>query len=52
MQTFLIGGISLLAGGAMAGATIVGVVNTRTADPSVSPTDVSKTMEIPYGTTN
>jgi hypothetical protein len=50
VQAFLIGGISLLVGGGMAGAAIVGVVNSQTGAPSKSPASVSNPV-LNYGET-
>ncbi|WP_156390891.1 MULTISPECIES: hypothetical protein [unclassified Nocardioides] len=48
MQTFLIGGISLLVGGGMAGAAIFGLVDSQTKVPSKSPASVTNPV-LNYG---
>lgn len=50
MQGFLITCVSLLVGGGLAGATIVGVVNSQTGAPSQSPGD-STDPTLVYGQT-
>lgn len=42
---------SVVAGGALATATLMGVVTSQTSAPEQSPTDVSKPAIIDYGTT-
>lgn len=53
MQAFLITFASVLIGGGVAGATIVGVVNAQTGPPSNSPATVSSVGidESSYGST-
>lgn len=51
MQAFLISLVSVLAGGALAGATVVGLVNSQTAAPAQSPADVSNPT-VTYGSTD
>jgi hypothetical protein len=48
VQVFIIGGVSLLVGGAMAGATVFGVVNTATSG-TFQPKSESV---LQYGSTN
>lgn len=50
MQVFIIGTISLLVGGGMAGAAIVGLVDSQTKAPSKSPASVSNPV-LNYGET-
>lgn len=50
MQTLLIGGISLLVGGGMAGAAIFGLVDSQTQTPSKSPASVTNPV-LNYGET-
>ena len=40
---------SLIAGGAVAAVTIVGLVNSQTGAPASSPSDVTKSVSIDYG---
>lgn len=48
----LLGGVgSVVAGGALATATLMGVVSSQTSPPDRSPADVSKPAVIEYGTT-
>lgn len=48
MQTILIGGLSLLVGGGMAGAAIFGLVDSQTKTPSKSPASVTNPV-LNYG---
>ena len=48
MQAFLIVLGSVIVGGGLAGATIVGLVNSQTSSPSKSPTSVDNPV-IQYG---
>lgn len=50
MQAILISFVSVLVGGTLAGATVVGLVNSQTAAPSKSPADVSNPT-VSYGST-
>ena len=50
MQTLLIGGISLLVGGGMAGAAIFGLVDSQTQTPDKSPASVTNPV-LNYGET-
>lgn len=50
MQAFLITFVSVLVGGGLAGATIIGVVNSQTGTPSKSPGD-STDPTLVYGQT-
>jgi hypothetical protein len=50
VQTLLIGGISLLVGGGMAGAAIFGLVDSQTQTPSKSPASVTNPV-LNYGET-
>ena len=50
MQAFLIAAVSVLVGGGLAGATIIGLVNSQTAAPSQSPGDASNPTLV-YGET-
>lgn len=49
MQTILIGFVSLLVGGGLAGAAIVGLVDSQTSPPSESPANVNSPV-LDYGT--
>ena len=51
MQAFLITCASVVIGGGLAGATVVGLVNSQTAPPEQSPGSVSDTT-LDYGSTN
>ena len=51
VQAFLITVASIVVGGGLAGATVVGLVNSQTAPPEESPGDVSNPVLV-YGTTN
>jgi hypothetical protein len=42
---------SVVAGGALAAASVVGLISSQTGAPDRSPTDVSKPAVIDYGTT-
>ena len=50
MQAFLIGFASLVVGGGLAGAAMVGLVNSQTGAPSHSPADASQPT-LQYGQT-
>jgi hypothetical protein len=50
VQAFLISLVSVLVGSALAGATVVGLVNSQTAAPGTSPADVSNPT-VSYGNT-
>lgn len=50
MQTILIVFSSIVIGGGLAGATLVGVVNSQTSPPAKSPTSVNNPV-INYGST-
>jgi hypothetical protein len=50
VQAFLIAFVSVLVGGGLAGATVVGLVDSQTAPPDKSPADVSNPV-LDYGTT-
>jgi hypothetical protein len=50
VQTLIIGGISLLVGGGMAGAAGCGVVDSQTQAPSKSPASVTNPV-LNYGET-
>ena len=50
MQAFLIGVVSVVVGGGLAGATLVGLVDSQTAGPDKSPADVSNPT-VSYGNT-
>jgi hypothetical protein len=50
VQAFLITCASVLVGGGLAGATIIGIVNSQTATPSKSPAD-STNPTLVYGET-
>lgn len=50
MQAFLISLVSVLVGSALAGATIVGLVDSQTAAPDKSPADVNNAT-VNYGNT-
>jgi hypothetical protein len=50
VQAFLIGAVSMVVGGALAGATFVGLVNSQTAGPDKSPADVNAPT-VDYGAT-
>ncbi|MBZ5736876.1 hypothetical protein [Nocardioides mangrovi] len=50
MQAFLIGIVSIVVGGGLAGATFVGLVNSQTAAPDKSPADVNAPA-VDYGNT-
>ena len=43
---------SLLAGGVIAAITIVGLVNSQTSPGDQSPTDVTRPVQIDYGSTS
>lgn len=51
MQAFLIAFVSVLVGGGLAGATVVGLVNSQTAPPEKSPANVSNPV-LDYGSSN
>ncbi len=51
MQALMIAFASVLVGGGLAGATIVGLVNSQTAPPAQSPASVNNPV-LEYGTTN
>ena len=48
MQTIVITVVSVFVGGALAGASVVGLVNSQTAAPSQSPID-SSNVSLDYG---
>lgn len=48
MQAFVIAFVSVLVGGGLAGATVVGLVNSQTAPPAESPANVSNPV-LDYG---
>ena len=50
MQALLITFASVIVGGGLAGATVVGLVNSQTAAPSESPANVSDPV-VQYGAT-
>ena len=50
MQAIIITFASVLVGGGLAGATVVGLVNSRTAPPKDSPANVSNPV-LEYGAT-
>ena len=50
MQAFLIAFVSVLVGGGLAGATVVGLVDSQTSPPAKSPASVSD-PNLEYGTT-
>ena len=50
MQALLITFASIVVGGGLAGATVVGLVNSQTAPPEDSPANVSNPV-LEYGTT-
>jgi hypothetical protein len=50
VQAFLITFASVVVGGALAGATVVGLVNSQTAPPDKSPANVSNPT-LDYGST-
>ncbi|MEP9365491.1 hypothetical protein ABLE68_21160 [Nocardioides sp. CN2-186] len=51
MQAILITMVSLVVGGALAGATVVGLVNSQTAAPDKSPID-SSNVTLDYGSSS
>jgi len=51
VQAILVTFASLVIGGGLAGATVVGLVNSQTAPPEQSPGNVSNPV-LEYGTTN
>lgn len=51
MQAFLVSLLSVVVGGTLAGATVVGLVKSQTAPPEKSPANVSQPV-IEYGSTN
>lgn len=51
MQAFLVSLVSVVVGGALAGATVVGLVDSQTAPPDKSPANVSNPV-LDYGSTN
>lgn len=50
MQAFLITFASIVVGGGLAGATVIGLVNSQTAPPDKSPANVSNPV-MEYGVT-
>ncbi|MDI6908818.1 hypothetical protein [Nocardioides sp.] len=50
MQAFLITFASVVVGGGLAGATVIGLVNSQTAPPDKSPANVSNPV-LEYGVT-
>jgi hypothetical protein len=50
VQAFLITVASVIVGGGLAGATVVGLVHSQTAPPDESPANVSNPV-LDYGTT-
>jgi hypothetical protein len=44
--------VSVLAGGAVAAVSVVGLVNSQTAAPADSPVDVTAPVNIDYGSTS
>jgi hypothetical protein len=52
VQAILITLASVLVGGGLAGATVVGLVHSQTSAPSKSPVDVSQPADLGYGSTN
>ncbi|CAI9419908.1 MULTISPECIES: hypothetical protein [unclassified Nocardioides] len=50
MQAFIITFASVIVGGGLAGATVVGLVNSQTAPPENSPANVSNPV-LEYGAT-
>ncbi|GAB2447368.1 hypothetical protein GCM10027062_31330 [Nocardioides hungaricus] len=50
MQAIIITFASMLVGGGLAGATVVGLVNSQTAPPDKSPANVSNPV-LEYGST-
>lgn len=51
MQAFIITFASMLVGGGLAGATVVGLVSSQTAAPDKSPANVSNPV-LEYGSTD
>jgi hypothetical protein len=51
VQAFLVSVLSVVVGGTLAGASIVGLVKSQTAPPDESPANVSNPV-IEYGSTN
>jgi hypothetical protein len=51
VQGFMIAFVSVLVGGGLAGATVVGLVDSQTAPPEKSPASVSDPV-LEYGTTS
>ena len=51
LPPFLIAFVAVLVGAGLAGATVVGLVNSRRLPPSKSPANVSNPV-LEYGTTN
>jgi hypothetical protein len=51
VQSILIAFVSVVVGGGLAGATVVGLVDSQTAPPAKSPASVSDPV-LEYGTTN
>lgn len=49
MQSILVTLVSLVVGGALAGATVIGLVDSQSSSPDKSSTDMSSTVD--YGAT-
>jgi hypothetical protein len=52
VQSVIVSVVSVVVGGSLAGATMVGLVKSETDPPSKSPVDSSQEATFEYGSTN